>query len=79
MLRRPLLNVNLVKDELNVTFRTAGRLVEQAEAAGLLREITSHRRNRRFAYEQYIDLFGAADTGDGESSPIQVTDEGTVR
>ena len=59
MLQRPILNVTLVKDELGVTFRTAGRLVEQAEAAGLLRETTGQRRSRRFVYEEYLGLFDA--------------------
>jgi Fic family protein len=76
MFQRPILNVNLVKNELGVTFRTAGRLVEQAEAAGLLREITSSRRNRRFAYEQYMGLFEAADAGGLEMTPLQTTATG---
>jgi Fic family protein len=76
MLRRPVLNVNLVKDSLAVTFRTAGRLVEQAESAGLLREVTSHRRNRRFVYEQYLGLFGPADEADPEPTPLQTTATG---
>ena len=74
MLQRPVLNVNLVKDNLDVTFRTAGRLVEQAEHAGLLREITSHRRNRRFVYQQYLALFGPAEDADVEPTPLQTTE-----
>lgn len=61
MFQRPILNVKLVKEKLDVTFRTASRLVEQIEAAGLLQEITSNRRNRLFVYKQYMGLFETAD------------------
>jgi Fic family protein len=76
MLQRPILNVNLVRDTLGVTFRTASRLVEQAETIGLLRETTSHRRNRRFAYEPYLALLDDADPDHAEPAPLQSTETG---
>jgi Fic family protein len=53
---RPLVNVNLVKDRLGVSFATANNLVAQLEEAGLLTEITGGRRRRVFRYEPYLAL-----------------------
>lgn len=54
---RPLVNVNLVKDRLDISFATANGLVKQLEDAGLLTEITGGRRRRVFSYDPYLDLF----------------------
>lgn len=54
---RPLVNVNLVKDSLGISFATANNLVGEFERAGLLREITGGRRRRVFRYESYLELF----------------------
>ncbi|MGH2762612.1 MAG: Fic family protein [Thermoleophilaceae bacterium] len=53
---RPLVNVNLVKGSLDVSFATANNLVAQFEEAGLLREITGGRRRRVFSYDDYLAL-----------------------
>jgi Fic family protein len=53
---RPLVNVNLVKERLGVSFGTANSLVGQFEGQGLLREITGGRRRRVFRYEPYLAL-----------------------
>ena len=54
---RPLVNVNLVKDRLEISFATANGLVKQLEDVGLLTEITGGRRRRVFSYDPYLDLF----------------------
>jgi Fic family protein len=53
---RPLVNVNLVKDSLGVSFATANNLVGAFENAGLVREITGGRRRRVFRYDPYLAL-----------------------
>jgi Fic family protein len=53
---RPLVNVNLVRDTLEVSFATANNLVGQFEEAGLLREVTGGRRRRVFSYDDYLAL-----------------------
>ena len=53
---RPLINVNLATQVLEVSFATANNLVGQFEAAGLIREITGGRRRRVFSYDAYLDL-----------------------
>jgi Fic family protein len=57
LFERPLVNVNYVSAELDVTFPTANRLVARFEDLGLLREVTGQRRSRRFRYEPYVRLF----------------------
>ena len=64
LFRRPLVNVNLVKDELvpdGVSFVTANNLVAEFERLGLVEETTGARRNRRFRYAPYLDLFDESD------------------
>lgn len=57
LFRQPLINVNRVSNELEVTFPTANRLVSRFEELGLLREVTGQRRSRMFRYEPYLRLF----------------------
>jgi Fic family protein len=55
--RRPLININYVRDYLGVAFPTASRLVMKLVDLGVLRETTGQRRSRRFRYEPYLLLF----------------------
>jgi len=57
LLRRPLVNVRLVQDELGIVDMTASRLIERVVRLGLLNEITGRRRNRVFRYGPYWELF----------------------
>jgi cell filamentation protein, protein adenylyltransferase len=57
LFERPLVNVNLIKDQLGVAFATANNLVAQFATAGLLVEITGGRRGRIFSYEPYLSLW----------------------
>jgi ribosomal protein S25 len=50
-------NVASVAASLGVSWPTAGKLIAQFEARGLLQEITGHRRNRIFRYGPYLALF----------------------
>ena len=59
---RPLVNVNLVRDRLEVSFATANNLVGQLEQSGVLREITGGRRRRVFRYDSYLALLSEDDT-----------------
>lgn len=73
LFQRPLVNVNLVTHELDVTFPTANRLVARFEELGLLRETTGQRRSRVFRYEPYLRLFDEPDDPQ-DGSTIAVTD-----
>jgi Fic family protein len=72
LFQRPLVNVNAVARELDVSFPTANRLVAHFEQLGLLREVTGQRRSRLFRYEPYLRLF------DETSEPRQVPRQATV-
>ena len=57
LFERPLVHVNLVKDNLGIAFVTANKLVEQLDGLGILEEITGRRRDRVFSYVPYVTLF----------------------
>jgi Fic family protein len=76
LFQRPLVNVNLVKDTLNVAFRTANDLVDRLVALELLKEITGGQRNRVFRYAPYWRLLEEPETAVGEEAPVQTTRAG---
>jgi len=59
LFRYPIISVVEVKNALGVAFGTANSLTRQFVKLGILKEITGHERNRRFAYTQYLDLLRA--------------------
>ena len=61
LFQRPLVNVNLVRDTLDISFVTANKLIERLATEGLVVEVTGGRRNRVFRYTPYLDLFGDSD------------------
>jgi Fic family protein len=73
LFQRPILNVNLVKRDLDVTFVTASRLVDQFRTMRLLKETTGQKRNRRYRYEPYLRLFEEPQ-GQASTAPIQTTE-----
>jgi len=77
LFRRPLINVNLVKDELRITFPTANRLVRRFEEEGLLVELTGQRRSRMFRYEPYVRLFDEPGRDPLQETDVEVTEAGT--
>jgi len=76
LFRRGLVSVGLVASTLEVSFPTAGTLVERFEQAGLVQEITGARRNRRYLYGEYLGLFDDRPEDSHEWVPTQVTETG---
>lgn len=70
--QRPMVNVNYVAAECNITFPTANRLVARFEELGLLRETTGQKRSRLYRYSPYLDLFNEPDAEPGDG-PTEVT------
>jgi cell filamentation protein, protein adenylyltransferase len=71
---RPLVNVNLVKDKLGLSFATANGLVKSFEQIGLLVEITGGRRGRVFSYDTYLALLrDDIPRHSGEAAEVQST------
>ncbi len=56
---RPIISVGELADQLDVTHQTANRLVRDLTQLGILQETTGFRRNRRFAFQDYLALFEA--------------------
>lgn len=59
---RPVISVGHASEVTGLGYPNANKLVSKFEELGLLREITGQKRNRRFAYQPYLDLFADEDT-----------------
>ncbi len=57
MFEHPILSVNRAMKITQTTYAAANALIGRLEDLGLLREITGQKRNRRFRYEPYVQLF----------------------
>lgn len=55
--RHPIITVPFLRRELHLTFAGANGVVERLVELGMLVEQTGFRRNRRFAYSDYLRLF----------------------
>lgn len=54
---QPIMNINQIAKELDITFTTATRLIAVFEVKGILKEKTGFSRNRSFELYEYIELF----------------------
>lgn len=57
---QPIVNIPLVVANLNCTFPTGTKLVEQFCKAGILKETTGGKRNRRYRFHPFLALFEPA-------------------
>ena len=55
--RYPIVTVVFLQRELKLTFQGANGIVQRLEELGILHESTGNRRNRRFVYADYLNLF----------------------
>lgn len=76
LFQRPLVNVKLLGDAIDVTFATANRVVDTLQTAGIVEEITGGRRNRVFRYTPYLALFSEPDGTDQTTAPDETTNSG---
>ncbi|MGM0554921.1 MAG: Fic family protein [Myxococcota bacterium] len=58
LLEQPSMSVRHVEEQIDRSYTAANQLVAQFEKLGLLVEVTGQRRNRRYHYKPYLDLFG---------------------
>jgi Fic family protein len=54
---RPVLTIRMAEDSLDCSYGTARNLVSNFEELGLLREITGQKRNRRYRFDPYLEVF----------------------
>jgi len=71
--QRPLVNVALVMQLLDVSDVTASRTIRQLESLGLLEEITGRKRDRVFRYTPYWRLFQDATEVEAPGEPAHET------
>lgn len=55
--KQPIVDANTVTALLHIHTATANRLITDFEKLGILKELTGYKRNRMFAFEEYIRLF----------------------
>ena len=57
LFEQPVINVRKAESLLDCTFATANKAIGELEQMGLLREVTKQKRNRRYFFHSYLDLF----------------------
>jgi Fic family protein len=57
LFEQPIVTVNMVAERLGCTFVTAGKTIHKLEELSILREVSGQRRNRRYRYDRYLELF----------------------
>ncbi len=55
--KRPIITVNGVAEVTDLSYQNANRLVMKFQEYGLLRQMDTYRRNRRFIYSDYLAMF----------------------
>jgi Fic family protein len=61
----PIITPSALAKRLDISYPTANGVIAKLEELAMLREVTGYRRNRRFAYKPYLDLF---DTGESNGA-----------
>ncbi len=54
--RRPIVTIPIAARELNLSVPTVTAALNKLSAVGIVRELTGKRRNRQFAYREYLEL-----------------------
>ncbi len=60
---RPIISIKDVKGLTGTTYTAANNLVAQMVKNGILREFTGRARNRKFMYQDYVNLFHGTESG----------------
>jgi Fic family protein len=64
LFERPIINVNLARQLLGISFVAANTVVGKLVELGILSEMTGGRRNRLFKFDRYLALFDSAEPAD---------------
>ncbi|HCP08813.1 MAG TPA: cell filamentation protein Fic [Candidatus Moranbacteria bacterium] len=54
---QPVTNVKQIMEKMKITSPSANSLVKKFQQAGILKELTGFKRNRRFVFDEYLKLF----------------------
>lgn len=74
LFQRPLFNVNLVRDALDVAYNTARRVIDHAVSLGIVEEVTGAQRFRVFRYTPYWRLLEESQPAPERDAPPQITE-----
>jgi len=55
--QKPIITVNVIRDELGVSVQAANKIAERFQSLGLLFEFTGNQRYRVFRYDPYVEIF----------------------
>ncbi|MBI5075697.1 MAG: Fic family protein [Nitrospirae bacterium] len=55
---RPIVTAKIVGKQMSITHPAANQLLKNFQKIGILQELTGFKRNRLFAFKEYLDLFG---------------------
>lgn len=55
--KKPIVDASFVSDRLQIHQSTANRLIRDFQEMGILEELTGYKRNRIFAFSEYISIF----------------------
>lgn len=58
----PYVSVNDIAREFNISYQAASTLVSQLESAGILKEITGRKRDKRYIYAEYFNILSEGTT-----------------
>jgi len=56
LFEHPIANINTLTEQTGLTPATIGKVMEQLEQINLVKELTGQKRNRIYAYREYIDI-----------------------
>jgi Fic family protein len=69
LFEQPAVTANQVKDKLGISFAQANKILSRYEELGLVKETTGQKRNRRFRFDPYLNLFRSPEDTPPESLP----------
>lgn len=55
--QKPIIESKEITDSLNISAATANRLINQFTELGILVELTGYKRNRKFIFKEYFEIF----------------------
>jgi cell filamentation protein, protein adenylyltransferase len=70
LFEQPTITARWLERRLEVVFATAGKVIDRLTGRGMLRETTGLRRNRRFAYHAYLELFEQSKAADPDGDAL---------
>jgi DNA-binding transcriptional regulator GbsR (MarR family) len=56
MMERPIASPTWLRDKTGLSLTTIGTSLERLEELGIVKELTGRKRNRLYAYSQYISI-----------------------